>query len=166
MRLDTYVLTATILACLAGFLGGCGSSSTAFSRSICPDCNGESNSSICSTCWGEGYRIEENRASQQRCATCLGTGRNNTMYRPTQNETIARYASICPSCSGRGQNRIITPIRVFCQRCDGTGKGRTPVICGRCRGSGQWKGVFRAGKNLRGWIPMPSQAQNPDRSGQ
>ena len=157
MPSNSYVLTAAILASLAGFLGGCGSSSTAFTHSICPDCNGDSNRTICSTCWGEGYRVEENRVSHRRCVTCLGMGRNTTMHRPAQNETISRYASICPSCSGRGEIRIVTPIRVFCQRCDGTGNGRTPVICGRCRGSGEWRGIFRAGKNLRGWIPRSSQ---------
>lgn len=157
MRLDTYILTAVILACLLGFLGGCGSRLAILNRSVCPDCNGESNSTLCSTCWGEGFRVEEYRVSFERCPTCLGTGQNNTMYRPVQNESIARFASICPSCSGRGQKRVNTPIRVFCKRCNGTGKGGTPVICGRCRGSGEWKGIFRAGKNLRGWIPMPSQ---------
>lgn len=130
--------------------------------SFCPDCNGDANRTMCSTCWGEGLRVEEHKVSFDQCATCLGTGQNQTMYRPVVSEVLAQYTLVCPSCSGRGQKRMVTPIRVFCKRCNGSGRGITRVICARCNGSGRWKGIFRSGKNQKGWIAAPSQFILPE----
>jgi len=153
MKKERHFLILIILTCWATFPAGC-MIGTAFR---CPDCKGQANSTFCSTCWGEGLRLEEEKVSFQRCPTCLGTGQNQTMFRPAVDQVLARFASICPSCSGRGQKKIVTPIRVHCKRCDGTGEGKTPVICGRCSGTGKWKSILRSGKNRKGWISPPSE---------
>ena len=156
MQTKFHILATIVLGCVAASLCGCGVLSMGGMGSVCPDCKGDANRSICSTCWGEGYRVDEKKVSFERCPTCLGTGQNKTMHRPVVNEALAQFISICPSCSGRGQKEKITVVRVFCQRCQGSGKGVTKVICARCEGSGEWRGVFRSGKNRKGWIPAPS----------
>jgi len=161
MKAKIHTLTTIVLGCVAVSLGGCSVLGIGGKESVCSDCRGQAVRSICSSCWGEGYRVEEEKVSFERCPTCLGIGQSNPAHRPEPSEALVHFTSICPSCSGRGQKRRVTPIRVFCQRCQGDGKGLTSVVCGRCGGSGQWKGIFRSGKNRKGWIPTPSQSLTP-----
>ncbi|MBL64085.1 MAG: hypothetical protein CMI30_11840 [Opitutae bacterium] len=143
------------LVVIAVLVAGCGAMRVGGSAA-CPDCKGEAKRSVCSLCLGEGYRVEKHELSIDRCVTCLGMGRSSPRYRPALGETIDRYASICPSCSGLGGERLINPVRVFCNQCSGQGQGSARLICARCEGSGKWRGIFRRGKNRRGWVPAPS----------
>jgi DnaJ-class molecular chaperone len=160
MKTGTLFLVTGVLGCWATFMGGCLSFSAA--DSVCPDCEGQAKRSLCGICWGKGLRVEKQQVTYERCPTCLGTGQNQTMFRPSLNETLARFASICPSCSGRGEKKVVTPLLVHCEGCRGTGNGPTQVFCGRCQGSGQRRGIFRRGKNRKGWIPVPSAILFPE----
>ena len=160
MKVVNRLLFTFLIGCLTAFLGGCLSFDAA--DSVCPDCKGEANRSVCGICWGEGLRADGQKERLDRCPTCLGTGQNQTMYRPPLSEALARFASICPSCAGRGEKKVVSPLLVHCKRCNGTGKGSVRVFCQRCEGTGEKRGIFRRGKNRKGWVPVPSAIVLPE----
>ena len=157
MSIKPNALVVPTIVCGALLLLGCGGGGGGVFASFCPNCKGEGNRTCCSDCWGEGLRVDEEKISYNHCSTCFGSGQNPGGNQPFYNETLAQLTMHCPSCGGRGRKRIVTPVRVHCERCDGTGEGSTKMICARCNGSGRWRGIFRSGKNLKGWVPAPSQ---------